>query len=68
MSRIRRRNAFPHHWPINMIGMQNFGLQGPAACPAPTAACGVPPAAPLPSNGELAASPWLGLHYETEDM
>lgn len=66
MSRIRRHSAFPHRWTVQVAGVQSPGSQGSGACPAPAAACEVLSAALQPANGELTASPWLGLHYETE--
>lgn len=73
MSRTSPHSAFPHHWPIHLTGPRTLGLQGsntqrPMPWVAPAARGEVPPAAPRPSNGQLTASPWLGLHYETEDM
>lgn len=66
MSRIRRHSAFPHRWPVQLAGAQSPGVQGSGARPAPAAAREVLSAALQPANGELTASPRLGLHYETE--
>ncbi|MCB5294166.1 hypothetical protein [Arthrobacter sp. SO3] len=66
MSRIRHHSAFPHHWPVQVAGMQTPGSQGSGVCRVPAADCDVRPSAPQPAGGELTASPWLGLHYETE--
>ena len=73
MSRIRRHNAVPHHWLIHVTGSRILGPQGSGTlrsvlCVAPAARGELPPAAPRPSSGKLTASPWLGLHYETEDQ
>ncbi|MGZ4661523.1 MAG: hypothetical protein ACXVYB_09610, partial [Arthrobacter sp.] len=64
----RHHSAFPHRWPIHeartqVLERRGSGMQGSAGCLAPAADRGEPPATPLPSKGELAASPWLGLHY-----
>jgi hypothetical protein len=69
----RRHSAFPHHWPIHVagtriLGPQGSGMYGSAGCLVPAADTGEPPATPRPSTGELTASPWLGLHYDTEDV
>lgn len=60
-----RRNKYPGHWPVHVTGMpddrQRLQQQGPAA---PVEA--TPAAATTVDGGELAASPWVGLHYATE--
>jgi hypothetical protein len=67
MSRVRRHSTIPHRWPVQAAGRQTPGSQGSGVvCPVPAAAGEELPAAPQPSGGELTASPWLGLHYETE--
>ena len=66
MSRVRRHSAFPHRWPLLVAGMHPPGSQGSGVRRAPAEACEGLPAAPQPATGELTASPWLGLHYETE--
>jgi hypothetical protein len=57
---------YPGHWPVHASGMpgvrQQLPLPGP---PAPVEA--TPAAAPAVERGELAASPWVGLHYATEN-
>ena len=73
MSRTSPQSAFPHHWPIHVTGPRTLELQGSSAqrsmlCVAPAARGEVLPAPPRPSDGQLTASPWLGLHYETEEM
>ena len=74
MSRIRRHSPF--HWPVHVAGIQALGLrgsavrgsgvQGPGVCPAPAADSGVTSAAAPRPDCQLAAAPWLGLHYEAE--
>ena len=71
MSRIRRHSPFPHHWPVHVAGIQALGsrgsaVQGSGACPTPAADSGVTSAAAPRPDGQLAAAPWLGLHYEAE--
>lgn len=69
----RRHSAFPLHWPIHVAGTRIPGSQGSdmygsAGCLVPAAGTREAPATPRPFTGELTASPWLGLHYDTEDI
>ncbi|MBT2594897.1 hypothetical protein [Arthrobacter sp. ISL-72] len=61
-----RRNKYPSHWPVHVSGT-------PAACqqlPRPGAVATEQQPAPThpADDGELTASPWIGLHYVTEGI
>ncbi|WP_104173014.1 hypothetical protein [Arthrobacter sp. Y81] len=56
-----RRNKYPGHGTGLPVDRQQLPQQGPAA---PVEA--TPAAATTVDGGELAASPWVGLHYATE--
>lgn len=56
-----RQMSYPHHWPVHGRETHAPGTRHTAAAAGETL-----PATSQPSYGELTASPWLGLHYETE--
>lgn len=63
--RISRRTKYPSHRPVQVSGMpdsrQTWPETGPAAIDQ-TLAAGAQPA----DDRELAALPWMGLHYRSE--
>lgn len=60
-----QRTKYASHWPVQVSGMP----AGRQPWPQPGAAAfgQAPPAPTQPADdGELTASPWLGLHYRSE--
>ena len=57
-----RPNQCPGHWRVHASGVP----RGRQHLPQPGPAEPVSAAAPAADGGDLAASPWLGLHYATE--
>ncbi len=59
-----RRNKYPSHWPVHVTGMAE------AWQPMPPFVAAIAEQAPAPvhpaDDGELTASPWIGLHYASE--
>ena len=61
----RRQTSFPRHWPIHVAGVQGPGTPHTAEAGEPSPAACHAASGPADGGG-LTASPWLGLHYETE--
>jgi hypothetical protein len=62
--RTSRRNKYPSHWPVHVTGMADVWQPLPRHG---TAVTGQAPAPAHPADdGELTASPWIGLHYASE--
>lgn len=63
--RTSRRNKYPSHWPVHVSGMAEAWQPLPQSMAAET---GQLPAPTRPADdGELTASPWIGLYYRGED-
>ena len=60
-----RRNTYPSHWPVHVTGMAEARQPLPQPGPAPAVAT-TPSSVDSADGGELAAAPWIGLHYASE--
>ncbi|QCO98783.1 hypothetical protein FCN77_15105 [Arthrobacter sp. 24S4-2] len=59
-----RRNKYPSHWPVHVTGLAEAWQPLPQPVTA-IAGQALAPAHPA-GDGELTASPWIGLHYASE--
>jgi hypothetical protein len=64
-SRRDKRDKYPSHWPVHVIGMAEAWQPLPTLGPA-LAVETTPSSVESAGDGELTASPWIGLHYAPE--